>query len=485
MGGNDGLRLEHWLKHLLRDKTVPGLEWVNEYEETFKIPWANQKSNDWKPGQEDSKVLLEWARHKYNYKVGQKEELSKWKTNLRCAINKCPNIERLKTFDTKFLMMCKFVSQSNNINDSPASLISQTSSGYNSCLENSDEMTTDMGQDFLQETPPASTASFLPTILNELPDFGSLVPDDEDMESGSLSFTSESVDSLTCVSEEPPQNLKFDSAVPNGNITLAFSQSSPSDIQSAESAAPLVQTEEKASPIFMLEVLYDVPHRPVMSLSFGPTTPRCKIFSGHLFRKLFLKEVIPPDKEEFEVELCSVENLPDLQEKNKKKIAEILGTFERGLGLWYDEIGDIWAERRSAIRIFYSDEQTFSIPLPRKKGSGLNSNEYCKIFEYNQFLKALEMHFQDRSHPCPKDYVLLTLGHECELNSPSPLRKVLVHIKVHHIKASKDLIYVSGGEGASSNPNSMYSLPDSLDKVISGLDGMNIVPEIAPTSGAS
>ncbi|CBY16380.1 unnamed protein product, partial [Oikopleura dioica] len=73
---------------------VPGLTWLNEDRTIFRMPWKHAGRQDY--NLEDSKIFMEWAKHSGRYKEGvDKPEPIVWKTRLRCALNKMPDIREL------------------------------------------------------------------------------------------------------------------------------------------------------------------------------------------------------------------------------------------------------------------------------------------------------------------------------------------------------------------------------------------------------
>ncbi|XP_005088853.1 interferon regulatory factor 7 [Aplysia californica] len=72
----------------------PGVEWENQQELMFRIPWRHFKNREWAPA--DSQIFLEWARLTGKFNKGDKPDYPLWKTRLRCALNKIPEIKEIK-----------------------------------------------------------------------------------------------------------------------------------------------------------------------------------------------------------------------------------------------------------------------------------------------------------------------------------------------------------------------------------------------------
>lgn len=87
-------RLRTWLVKMIDSGDVPGLKWLNDEKTIFRMPWKHAGRQDY--NLEDSKIFMEWAKHSGRYREGiDKPEPIVWKTRLRCALNKMPDIREL------------------------------------------------------------------------------------------------------------------------------------------------------------------------------------------------------------------------------------------------------------------------------------------------------------------------------------------------------------------------------------------------------
>nr|CAB3256921.1 IRF-like-4 interferon regulatory factor like protein [Phallusia mammillata] len=87
-------RLRYWLIDMIESGTIPGLQWENPDRTVFRIPWKHAGKNNWR--EEDCRIFKEWAKHRGKWKPGDKLDAATWKTRLRCALNKLPDIKELK-----------------------------------------------------------------------------------------------------------------------------------------------------------------------------------------------------------------------------------------------------------------------------------------------------------------------------------------------------------------------------------------------------
>uniref|UniRef100_F6WZ85 Interferon regulatory factor like protein n=1 Tax=Ciona intestinalis TaxID=7719 RepID=F6WZ85_CIOIN len=92
--GEPPKRLRHWLIEMIDSGSIPGLQWENHEMTIFRIPWKHAGKNNYK--EEDCRIFKAWAEHRGKYKPGDKMEAATWKTRLRCALNKLPDIKELK-----------------------------------------------------------------------------------------------------------------------------------------------------------------------------------------------------------------------------------------------------------------------------------------------------------------------------------------------------------------------------------------------------
>ncbi|XP_071824076.1 interferon regulatory factor 5-like isoform X3 [Apostichopus japonicus] len=92
---NGRQRLRPWLVNQINEGNIKGLVWMNAEKNMFKIPWKHAGKQDYDP-EEDSKIFKRWSENTGKYKVGvNPEEPAVWKTRLRTALNKLPDIQEV------------------------------------------------------------------------------------------------------------------------------------------------------------------------------------------------------------------------------------------------------------------------------------------------------------------------------------------------------------------------------------------------------
>ncbi|ESO04587.1 hypothetical protein HELRODRAFT_79004 [Helobdella robusta] len=88
--------LRPWLEKNLEDGNIEGLEWMDAEKTMFKVPWKHRSKKDW--SLKHSSVFLEWAKNTGRWSRGDSSpNFAKLKTRLRCAFNKAPDIEEMKS----------------------------------------------------------------------------------------------------------------------------------------------------------------------------------------------------------------------------------------------------------------------------------------------------------------------------------------------------------------------------------------------------
>ncbi|CAG5090745.1 Oidioi.mRNA.OKI2018_I69.PAR.g12708.t1.cds [Oikopleura dioica] len=84
-------KLRPWLEKMIDSGKYPGLYWVNTEKTVFRIPWKHAGKFSWK--EEDCLIFKAWAEHRGKYIEGvDKFDPATWKTRLRCALNKLPDV---------------------------------------------------------------------------------------------------------------------------------------------------------------------------------------------------------------------------------------------------------------------------------------------------------------------------------------------------------------------------------------------------------
>ncbi|XP_078534137.1 interferon regulatory factor 2 isoform X2 [Lissotriton helveticus] len=90
------MRMRPWLEEQIKGSTIPGLNWLNEDQKIFQIPWMHAARHGWDV-EKDAPLFRNWAIHTGKYQPGvDKADPKTWKANFRCAMNSLPDIEEVK-----------------------------------------------------------------------------------------------------------------------------------------------------------------------------------------------------------------------------------------------------------------------------------------------------------------------------------------------------------------------------------------------------
>lgn len=89
------IRLRPWLENRLNNGWIDGLCWVDQEKGIFRIPWKHHSKHTWT--ERDAAIFKDWAVVTGRYREGIDEpDWPTWKTRLRCALNKAPDIQEVK-----------------------------------------------------------------------------------------------------------------------------------------------------------------------------------------------------------------------------------------------------------------------------------------------------------------------------------------------------------------------------------------------------
>ncbi|XP_005104410.1 interferon regulatory factor 5-like [Aplysia californica] len=470
----------------------PGVVWENQEESMFRVPWKKYRTRGWKPA--DSQIFLEWARKTGKFKEGDKLDYPVWRTQLRCALNKTPEIREVENQHSeddpdpyrvyqfvKSLPPCSFSIDNEfaSIAATPASSGSQPPpvipfEKIDCFLDNTSPPPQNTISHLLpQENPQISTAVLdiaenyvtvsltdplvrselnqppLQTIPNENSPGEMVAQLQNEAAVGEVGFPSfSSVESMG-TNQRMPSDLRSIKSV--DLVQLASGENLPSlpslntpdnSLGSYTSAQPeekrenntVVQTIPRPAEesVFSFSLWYGFNQNLLVKEGLIPS-------KGCLFTdppKLKQKMHGPTEMAQIEMPLVDQfygsENIDECQ---IKLISELLKNMEKGLLLTVrDDI--VHAQRLCKTNIFLSDKKSKSFKLERGEQKSI------PILDVKQNSDS---------------FVYLTFGQEIKKHHENPMRRVLICLKIEHLKSKQKMMVQEA--------NANFS---SLEQLISG-----------------
>lgn len=96
--GTPPARMRDWLIRQINSGIFPGLEWLNEEKNVFKVPWIHAKKRGYNR-ERDAALFRAWAMHSGKYR--DESDPIIWKIHFRCAINGLKDIQEIKDMQTE------------------------------------------------------------------------------------------------------------------------------------------------------------------------------------------------------------------------------------------------------------------------------------------------------------------------------------------------------------------------------------------------
>ncbi|KAI8750663.1 interferon regulatory factor 8 [Biomphalaria glabrata] len=504
-------RLRPWLERMINSGECPGLVWENRDDRTFRIPWRHFNNKEWV--EEDSKIFREWAKYTGKYQDGDKVEYPVWKTRLRCALKKIPEIKEIPDMhrieDANPYRVYKFVdvplmkrpcefdtdschSQSSNmshhiIDDQPSpsppnfldsSYIAaekpanvptvvfdedvyrlQTKKESPDFLyyeDNKDHIVSTVMQNFCEKSyQPVSHLNFeVPPILEE-----NVLQSSEPMTSLPSDLKSVNTDDLCLLA-----NMELPNSMTSITNTSNLSMEVPNVGTGAIVSAP------PSSTCMHVLVYYGTPSVQVTAHTIPGVG--CRFFSPNFgpvsVNDSRIEETLFGPKNVFQIALPSPEqylNDNNCYQEQKPLISDLLEKMERGVVLTNID-SDIYVQRLCRTRIFLTDGASDSMQLDRK------GNTVTKAFDFKKFLREYEEYRHGLKKDLPKPFFMLTLGQEIKKSHYNPMGNILIHVVVKHDLATK---IIAQDPNANNSSSGVFYSYDSYDKFLEEVKKVQIV----------
>lgn len=417
-------RMRPWLEAKIEAGQIRGLEWIDRQQKIFKVPWKHGGKHDW--NEQDSQIFKEWALHTGRYREGvDTSDWPTWKTRFRCALNKLPDIQEMKTYGKldgpEPFRAYRFLSKTEI-----------------SCGKSEQQ------NELLDVGDPSSSPDYPmeeDVIINSLPD---------KIIKGEIPLSCEVIKS-----EHLPSDLRDLNMQPlPGNLQVELKQ----------------ELEERPEPIQLLNPFPGniLPHKeidPTMVFKLGyrhvdlgthtvHNTKGCRLYYGASDMELNIhlqNEVYGPnDVDQVHFPTCYLEN-----KKQEEMTLTLLSYLDRGIILNVEH-GQIIATRKCRCTIFV---QLHNRSEPVK----LNRDEPTIIFDYfNWFEPSLQRYLTGKG-PLPSAEVMISFGQKWS-GGVNEFHNNLIWSKIYLEQAHQELCKVTCTSPLS--PNIEISRSDNIDQFL-------------------
>ncbi|KAF8565926.1 hypothetical protein P879_09329 [Paragonimus westermani] len=435
------VRLRPWLESRLNEGWIEGFCWIDKEKGIFKIPWKHHSKHTWT--EEDAAIFKDWAVVTGRYRAGIDDpDWPMWKTRLRCALNKAPDIQEVRQrhdlhCDEPFKVY-RFISKTESLwranATRNASMIFDGISPVNKLSLPHSQHATRLECAHQSVSVPRRTAVF----LQRLPG------------------AHKSPRSLTLVNRRNEgiflKQLPFVQTQPNGNENLGHRAYQSQTFGVGPSGFECVDPVSYSSASrLMVHSSVSVPATVVRRLGTPSATAQSQCFSAlgtwGLQSSSFLPDIMEPEYHQLGVRIqhlnvrvkdaiitnpngCCIyfgrydeinsPAAPDpveaqiphhVSEANKEYVDLLLDNMVRGIILSATQ-GNIYAERMCKCAAFvYVPTSNGEYVLLKKLGR----RERELIFDYNEFMISLRLHFAGQ-RPKPHFEVILAFGQQLRPN---------------------------------------------------------------------
>ncbi|XP_041377071.1 interferon regulatory factor 8-like isoform X2 [Gigantopelta aegis] len=422
-------RLRPWLEEQINRKRFPGVQWLSEKEKIFKLPWKHGGKQDWQ--ESDSLIFKEWAIHTGRFREGiDTPDWPSWKTRLRCALNKMPDIKEIKKMGNldgpEPFRVYQFLPKKGN-----ASVSSQSD---NDDIDNSS----------MDVKIEPNNESVVPRPLNNIPTFvsESFACEDKDGHVRSLDQDLKNIDvcDLIGVSHTATTNDNFakDEAMETDENTVIEEGSFPTD---HNTGAPTKITTDSCLSIldFMTdetntlvqpgenEFIIRIKYRNKVVGQHQVKFEGCRLFYGPPVDSLprseeQVKIFGPPTMEQIHFPPCT--ELSNLRQE--RLTTQLLNVLDRGL-LLHCEDRDIYATRKCRLVIFVVPANSSSVHPVKLERDGAP----VKIFDFAKFVDRLQKYQNGAITVQPSAEVLVGFGQDWKSEN-NPSNNLLISASVFH-----------------------------------------------------
>ncbi|KAK3581146.1 hypothetical protein CHS0354_024676 [Potamilus streckersoni] len=465
-------RMIPWLESRIESGEIPGLNWINKQEKTFRVPWKHVGNRDW--SEADSMIFKEWAVHTGRYREGvDKADWPTWKTRFRCALNRLPNIQEVKDLNrldgNDPYKVYRFV---NSRVEEP-----HVSNGFGHQVE-PESRPVIINREIKHEPCEVVIQQEIPPDLNNI-DSGDLIhvrsgsmPDDfrlstsiSDMDTSEKSLSPESDIEIALPHHQEMNSIERIAAKSFSDIGADI----PQELSTISSSTSLASNGDDNSLYLSAHYRNQVIFEHECKRPDG-----CRVFhdSGQDLNGQLPQEVNegmfgPPNAEQICLPEC---NTPNVAQNHSTQM--LLKVADRGL-LLRIEGNDIVATRKCRCAIFVS-----SPSIDSRKTFKLVRDQPVKIYDYeNYFLPAFQRYLQKANEVKPSTDVVISFGQKFDLLTEDRAN-LLISLTVYHTKAHRQLTTVSCHSPIT--PTIEVSKSDEYDKYLDDMKRVTLYEHTQP-----
>nr|XP_002733019.1 PREDICTED: uncharacterized protein LOC100378859 [Saccoglossus kowalevskii] len=506
-------RMRPWLIDQISSGNYRGLAWLNEEKTMFKIPWKHAGKQDYDK-EEDPKIFKAWSLHTGKYREGVDDpDPAMWKTRLRTALNKLPDIQEVQEKTQLDIpepyRVYRLLPKKQTLRDAKATVKQECSyiPGHNPALSlpmtNRSTSTEGYFNLVISPTSTSSTTLSLPQALEDLDgiiqsDLGA-ASDSPTATTRSMSWSTSSPDStqnFDCWEESiddnnnspssitanfgTPQRNAFKRQLCDSNYDYGMMMATPIKKVKLESHYSHFSSPDSDGndcddrslytmnncnrmighhdpPVHYMQV--KISYRAVTACEYRVVAPGGFLLtnSGNSDtpnQNTLIDNIVFPDCTKWST-----------SPKQTQLTSTLLGHVEGGI-LVESCDGDVYATRNCRTVFFWNTS------APSEEPRRLPRNERVKLFDYGQFKKEINMHLQNGGPKPSLPHIFFGVGQRWDLLCP--LRNNLISVTVTPLKALEERMILNASSLGVMMPVPQHQSPEHD---VQTMDDFELMPD--------
>ncbi|XP_076470212.1 interferon regulatory factor 9-like [Babylonia areolata] len=430
-------RLKPWLEAQINSGRFPGLAWVDRNKGIFRITWKHGGRADW--SEQDALIFREWAIHTGRYREGtDNPDWPSWKTRLRCALNKLPDIQELKDRscydEPNPYRVYKFVDRRGSSSPPPPPPPPRQSVGEDSCGFHAPPP--------LYQPPqrPSVIQSNIPTTVSDSLDPNASAQRQEACGDAQVSSLGSDLEQVS-ITDLLPMNT--DTTISLTNISVDSNIHTPMDTDSLKGGAYQQlnqhikpEPRDKVDPVYYHNPVGD--HEFTLTLRYRcdvieqkcVTNPHgCRVYYGDITKYVAMWD--PQLFGDSRADQILVPYQPGQLESRQDQLTfTLLDALELGINIYMHK-GGIYVLRRCKTTVFTAppnrpEKQTIKVE---------RRNEPVKVFDFNHDFLPAYLKYRQGQGPRPSPHVIVAIGQNYH-NDLDPYVNLLLSLTITHPHAS-------------------------------------------------